>query len=39
MEAVLCRVAATSARPYWALLAISYSISAAVVISLHSFFD
>jgi hypothetical protein len=39
MEAILCRLAAASAGPDWTLLAISYAISAAVVISLHSVFD
>jgi hypothetical protein len=39
MEAILCRLAVASARPDWTLLAISYAISAAVVISLHSVFD
>ena len=39
IEAVVCRVAAGSARPDWTLLAISYAISAAVVISLHSVFN
>ena len=38
MEAVVCRLAAASARPDWALMAISYAISAVVVISLHSVF-
>ena len=33
------RLAGASARPNWTLLAISYAISAAVVISLHSALD